>query len=341
MKFDYCIGNPPYQETRGGTKNIDVWQNFIYASKDIANKYCFIHPGRWVIPKKQMIPVRDKIIESGLKYFIYFPNSTDVFTVNGIKIDGGISITLFESKYNKSITYSIKNSVDKAEYKMDSVFLSNEFEIEAYNKVVNTADFSSVKHRIFGNIGSLGSSEYGYNKSKHIDKLTDIKEELIHPIKIWANMSFGKGTRFDWHYIEKDELENVPDILFSSRKVMLDKKGHSLSFGRGNVINNIPQIVDKGASASGDVLFVFPENDTDYELQLIKSYFMTKTVRFLMSIIQKDLYVRGFENVPDYTYFIDKLDGALVTDAFLYKYYGFSEELIKHIEECVSEKKEG
>ena len=337
MKFDYCIGNPPYQETRGGTKNIDVWDGFIYAANDICKVTCMIHPGRWVNPKKQMIATKEKIIKTGLKDFKYYQNSVDVFG-RDIKVDGGISITMFERGYTGTIMYSSENGAKK-EYKKDGVFLSDEYYTEAYNKV-NVQNIGNIAHRIIGNIGSLGGSEFGYHKHTQIDKLTDDKDSLVKPIKIWANMSFGKGTRFDWHYIDKCELNNIPEGLFSSRKVMLDKKGNALSYGRGNVINNIPQIVDAESTASGDVLFVFPENDTDYELQLIKSYFMTRTVRFLMSITQKDLCVRGFENVPDYTFFIDKLNGELFTDDFLYKYFNFSEELIAHIEKCVSEKKE-
>ena len=106
--------------------------------------------------------------------------------------------------------------------------------------------------------------------------------------------------------------------------------------GTGNGINNIPQIVQANATASGDVLFVFPEHDIDYELQLIQSYFATKTVRFLMSIIQKDLYVRGFENVPDYCGFAEALQGELFSDDFLYKTLGFSDGLIEYIEKHVS-----
>ena len=119
---------------------------------------------------------------------------------------------------------------------------------------------------------------------------------------------------------------------------MIDKKGHAITSGKGNIINNKPEIVDKNVIASGDVLFVFPEHDNDYELALIKSLFLTKTARFLMSITQKDLYVRGFENIPDYTYFMNDLNGQMFTDSFFYKNYNFSESLIAHIENSVSNK---
>ena len=49
MKFDYCVGNPPYQEQRG-SGSVPIWQNFINESVNIANIACMIHPGRWIQP---------------------------------------------------------------------------------------------------------------------------------------------------------------------------------------------------------------------------------------------------------------------------------------------------
>ena len=335
MKFDFCIGNPPYQETKGGTKNIDVWPAFIDGANTIAGSSCLIHPGRWLQPKKQMEETHKHILESGLVGFKYYPNAANVF--NGVAIDGGLTVTMFKNGYNGAPTYSV-NDENKGIYNDAEKFFSDEYEEEAYNKIFIAMQSNSIRPRILGNIGCLGGSEFGYHKHTQINELKKNHSQMTEPIRIWANASYGKGSRFDWYFIEKDRLKNPPEKLLSSRKVMIDKKGHSLVHGRGNIINNLPKIVDKNVTASGDVLFVFPENDTDYELNLIRSFFMTKTVRFLMSITQKDLYVRGFENVPDYTVFIPLLDGKLFSDAFFYKTFGLSDSLIEHIESCVSPK---
>ena len=125
---------------------------------------------------------------------------------------------------------------------------------------------------------------------------------LNEPIKIWTSKTSGKGaSKYSWYYIEKSDLKKIDDILFSTRRVMLDKKGHAIAQGKGNVINNIPQIYNKDA-VGNSVLRIFPEkvSNTDRQLLLLRSLFMTKTARYLMSITQKSLYVRGFENIPDY-----------------------------------------
>ena len=336
-KFYAVIGNPPYQETKGETKNVDIWPHFLLESTRCADNVCMIHPGRWIIPKKQMRTIHEQIFSSGLQCFEYYSDSRNQFP-SIPPIDGGVSITCLRKEYKGPVTYSV-NGLDQGVYDDNGIFFSNEFESEAYKKTEAFREGGkNISDRILGNVGSLGGSEFGYHKHSMLNFVKDKTDGMSEPIKLWANTGFGKGTRFAWHYIDKCNLKKVPDILFETRKVMIDKKGHSLASGKGNIINNIPQIVEKNASASGDVLFVIPEQDNDYDLELIKSLFMTKTARFLMSIKQKDLYTRGFEIIPDYTSFVPMLSGEMFSDEFFYKTFDFSPELQAHIEACVSEK---
>jgi hypothetical protein len=336
MKFNAVVGNPPYQISKGGTKNIDIWQHFVFTATKISEHSSLIHPGRWLVPKKQMKPIHDNILNSGLISFDYYPNSSQIF--KGVEIDGGLTITQFRENYNGKITY-IREGNTIGEYKIGEKFLSNEYEEEIF-KLLNPSLFGgkNMSSRIIGNIGSLGGGEFGYKKSKHLEFLKESEDGMKNPLRIWANKGYGKGERFSWHFIDSASLDSIPKNLLLTRKVMIDKKGHAITSGKGNVMNNKPQIVDILSIASGDVLFVMPENDLDYDLKLIRSLFLTKTARFLMTITQKDLYVRGFENIPDYTYFIPLLDGKLFSDKFFYDNFNFSEGLIEHIEKNITPK---
>ncbi len=337
MKFNAVVGNPPYQENKGGTKNIDIWQYFVYCSNAISDLSSLIHPGRWLIPKKNMKDVHDKIISSNLMYFDYYPNASKLFS--NVGIDGGITITLYNKKNKGEIMFSIDGK-EKQIFNPNEVFFSDEFEKEIFDKISSfSLGSESISKRVYGSIGSLGGGEFGYKKSVHLKHLKESTNHMMNPIKVWANKDFGKGSRFSWNYIEYDKLDNPPKEILGSKKVMIDKKGHAIIHGKGNVINNIPQIVDENVVASGDVLFIVPEKNNDYNLELIKTFFLTKTIRFLMTLIQKDLYVRGFENVPDYTYFVKMLGGSLFTDRFFYKTFNFTKALIDHIENTISEKK--
>jgi len=338
MKFTAVVGNPPYQEQKGGTKNIDIWQHFVFFANEISENVAVIHPGRWVVPKKQMVKVRDEIVSSGLKMFDYYPDATKLFSA--VSIDGGVSITVFQKNYKGRIMYSIEGK-PYGYYEKNRKFFSNQSEEEILGKFDSIlVNDKTMQCRVVGNIGSLGGGEFGYSKIEHIDKLKKTPKGLSNPIKIWANGGSGKGARFDWYFIDRAVLNNIPENILNTRKVMLDKKGHSIVGGSGNIFNNNPIIVNKDTIASGDVLFILPEHDKDYDLKLIKSLFMTKTARFLMSITQKDLYVRGFDNIPDYTLFIKRLNGGLFSDEWFYNQFKFSDKLIKHIESLITSKKD-
>ena len=254
-------------------------------------------------------------------------------------ITQALSLIIVLTMFTGCVQVDESTEID-SNYNPEERFVSNEFEAEVLNVFSALLNLGNMSNRVVGNIGSLGGSEYGYNKSQHINYLRSSTIGMDKPIKIWANSGIGKGSRFAWHYVDKNNIGNVPDLVITMRKVMIDKKGHAITHGRGNIMNNIPQIVESNVIASGDVLFVFPERDEEYHLELIKSLFKTKTARFLMSITQKDLYVRGFENIPDYTLFLESLNGNLFSDSWFYKEFQFSNVLIDHIENFVSEKVE-
>ena len=48
MKFDYVIGNPPYQETQEGTSDNPIYNCFMDAAYEIAEKVELITPARFL-----------------------------------------------------------------------------------------------------------------------------------------------------------------------------------------------------------------------------------------------------------------------------------------------------
>ena len=336
MKFSYAIGNPPYQEQKGGTKNVDIWPEFVKESTKIADTSCMIHPGRWVIPKKYMKNVQLSLLSLGMTNFNYFPNSNDVF--GNVSVDGGISITLFKSDSNGDTHYSISGE-NKGIFNPDEKIFSNKFEEETYIKVFTSIKTNMEAYR-YGRMAFDGG-QYGYDKKINRDKVFDKPDGMRHPIKVWCSIEFGKGeSEYKWRYIDKTDLLDFPEEkLFSSKKVMIDSKGHAIAHGKGNVINNLPVICDRETTAGPGVYWFFPKHEIERELQLIKSLFITKTARYLMCITQKSLCVAGFENIPDYLELAKLLpEDELFTDDWFYKTFDFSEGLINEIETRVSSK---
>ena len=330
-KFDYIIANPPYQLSNNG--NQQIWPLFINQACKISNYVTMIHPGRWINPKKFMERFRDDIISNGLYYFIQYPDSKEIFPE--VKISGGLSITCYKNSYQGEILWSCKNNY-RGTYNKEMRAFENDFEEEAYTKVWSNNYFDSIKKRTDGGFGGSFSG-FGYKRETQMEFLSTVKENDNY-VPCWSNSSRGKGMSsiYKWYYVDKNILDDRYKKATVSRKVMISSTGKPTKTNNC-VFTGEAQIVPKDATAAY-IFFIFPEMDTDYHLNLIKSYLESKTVRFLMYITKKDVYVKGFENVPDYVYFIDKLNGELFTDEFLYKQFGFSKELIEYIENIIKTK---
>ena len=77
MKFDFCIGNPPYQENRQGESNTQtpVYNTFMDAAYGVSDKTMLITPARFLFnagytPKdwnKKML--NDKLVSKGKMYY--------------------------------------------------------------------------------------------------------------------------------------------------------------------------------------------------------------------------------------------------------------------------------
>jgi len=216
----------------------------------------------------------------------------------------------------------------------------NQFIEEAYTKVFNNINHeNNMQCRVRGDLNTNGTHAYGYIINKDTSLIKDTDENMIEPVKVWISKTQGRGNaKFTWYFIEKSNLLDIDSYLYHSKKVAIDGRGHSLGHGKGNGFNNLPQICERNQIAFGNIL-VFPEVERDRDLLLIKSLFMTKTARFLMSITQTGLGVCGFENVPDYLELAKLLpEDELFTDEWFYKTFDFSEGLINEIETRVSPK---
>jgi len=337
MKFDYCVGNPPYQESKNGN-NHNIWPDFLKSVASIANIRCMVHPGRWIMMSRPYEHTFDDMKTQGLRSFNYYPKSSDVFPSVGL--DGGVSITYFEGNNSDKVKYFI-NTKDKGIFDENLKVFTDNFKEEAYSKVFkDISKDNNMNHRINESLARInGTNNYGHIKDRNLDLIFDTPDNMKNPVKIWISKTQGRGeSKFMWYFVEKDNLINIDPIIYTSRKVAIDGRGNALAHGKGNGFNNIPHICERDQFAFSHIL-VFPEVERERDLLLIKSLFMTKTARFLMSITQTGLGVCGFENIPDYLELAKLLpEDELFTDEWFYKTFDFSEGLINEIETRVSPK---
>ena len=97
MKFDFCIGNPPYQdETVGAQKQFapPVYDKFMDASYQISDVVELVHPARFLFnagatPKEWN---EKTLADEHLKVLMYEQDSRKLFG-SGVVITGGVAVT--------------------------------------------------------------------------------------------------------------------------------------------------------------------------------------------------------------------------------------------------------
>ncbi len=139
MKFDFAIGNPPYNEEFGGSGENEtyappVYNEFIDSAYMVSDKVELIHPARFLFnagstPKAW----NEKMLsDSNLKILEYIPESKDVFP--NTKIRGGICISYHDT--------------DK-KYGPIGVFTSSPLLNSIYQKVRTAKDFEPLTSIMF------------------------------------------------------------------------------------------------------------------------------------------------------------------------------------------------
>ena len=100
MKFDFVIGNPPYQEETQGTSDKPVYNYFMDAAYNVSDKVMLITPARFLFNAgKTPKPWNEKMLaDPHIKVEFYEQDSSKVFMNTDIK--GGVAITYRSAAQN-------------------------------------------------------------------------------------------------------------------------------------------------------------------------------------------------------------------------------------------------
>ncbi len=338
MKFDFIIGNPPYQDETIGDNNQakPVYNLFMESAYAIGDVVELITPARFLnqagaTPKEW----NKKMLNSNkVKVLYYSEDSSKVFS--GVDIKGGVAIIYYDSA---------------ADYEPIGVFIKNEDLRGIYNKV---------RKYLEQNIGNLVHSPDSY---RFTDNMFEDNPEL-----------FNRTDKAHAKAVASGVFERYPEVFIKEKekgyvKVVGRKNGERTSFFiKENYLNNPGnlytwKVLVAGAIGTGtfgeslsEPIVLEPEAahtqtfvslgefETEYEAEALSKYLKTKFARALLGIMkttQNNQSQIVWSKIPlqDFTVFSDINWSATIAniDKQLYKKYNLSDEEINFIETKVKE----
>mgnify|MGYP001179338472 FL=1 len=340
MKFDYVIGNPPYQdETIGDNKGFapPVYNKFLDASYEIADKVEMIHPARFLFnagstPKAW----NEKMLsDSHFKVLHYESDASVMFTNTEIK--GGVVISYRDNNKNygaiKVFTpYEELNSIMKkaapaneAESLMETIYIQNKFDLEKLYK--DHPEYRAV-------IGSEGKDKRFRNNI--FEKVPIFTEERQNKGDIRV-LGVCKNKRV-WMYIPEKYVETEYENL-KNWKVLVARVNGSGNLGEA-LSTPVVEAPNEGYTQTFIGIGSFKvETEAQNALKYIKSKFC-RTMLGILKITQdnnRDTWrmvpLQDFTDHSD----IDWSKSVAEIDRQLYRKYDLTADEIEFIETHVKE----
>ncbi len=335
MKFDYIIGNPPYQEdTNGaGRQARPIYNLFFEQARDLKPKgISLITPSRWFSGGMGLNKFREEMMnDRSLKVIYDYTNAKDVFPSNSVS--GGVNFFVWKSDYNGDCRFiNTTNGV-----KTELVRPLNEFAVLVrYNQAVE------IIHKV---------------KRLTENYLTDITSGLM-PFGLSTNYrgksERGSADELTLHatngctYIATNEIDKGTEYL-DKYKVLISKTGaehagEPSKDGKFRVIPSSLKVIGPNEVCTHSYFLIGPTTNKK-EAENTYRYLKTQFVRFLMLMamsgfgLSKNTVI--FVPLQDFTSDsdIDWSQSIHDIDRQLYKKYGLTAEEVDFIEKNVKEMK--
>lgn len=342
MKFDYVIGNPPYQdETLGdnGTYAPPVYNLFMDETYKVADKVELIHPARFLFNAGSTPKVwNQKILEDlHFKVLYYEANSSKIFTNTDIK--GGIVVSYHNKTkdYGSIGTFTPYVELNQILCKVKSLIKTPLSTIISGRGVYKLSNTALDEHPEIENIQSKGHKyDVGSGAFKILNNII-FYEEKPDSIKNYVKF-LGLVNLKRVYYWTEQRYQNPPDS-FSKYKVFIPQASGSGMLGE---VISTPLVEGPFVGATETFLSI-GGFETRYEADNCLAYIKTKFVRAMLSILkitqantrEKWKYVPLQDFTPNSD--IDWSRSIAEIDQQLYKKYDLSAEEINFIETHVKE----
>ena len=340
MKFDFVIGNPPYQdETLGDNKGFapPIYHLFMDASYSVSDKVELIHPARFLFNAGSTPKAWNEktLKDPHLKVLQYEPDASKLFPNTEIK--GGVAITYHDKQKDFGAIelftpYPELNSIkQKASPRTDDesfmsiIFVQNRFNLVRLFE--EHPEYRSV-------IGSEGKDKRFRNNI--FDKIPEFTA-TPRSEKDVATIGVIKNKRV-WRYIPCEYVEQEHENL-SKWKVLVARVNGSGTIGE---VLSTPIIIGPNQAYTQTFIGI-GAFDTKEEAENCLKYVKTKFCRVMLGILKitQDNNRETWRKIPNQDFsFSSDIDWSKPIqeiDKQLYSKYGLSEGEISFIESHAKE----
>lgn len=344
-KFDFVIGNPPYQEEtttvspkgNGQIRTKNIFPYFQEVADRISNNASvLIFPGaRWIhrsgkgTVKFGLSQINDK----RLSHLVFYPNSNEVF--EGVDIYDGVSIVVKDmKKTNEGFKYSYIKNGDKISKNVknpgEDLMPLDPKDIDIVSKIgllIEKNGLSYLHERILSQkFFGIESNFIELNKGKS-KPLSEVKEiNYDTQVKLFANDRAGKAGRSKWFVVNKDLIPKNEEYISEWQVVV-----SSASAG-GQKRDNQIDIIDNH-SAFGRSRVALGTFKTEKEAQNFLCYCNSNIIKYSFLMTDENLSSLA-KRVPDIMNYKDDnnlLDYSKSIDEQLKTMIGLNENEYEHI----------
>ena len=331
MKFDFIIGNPPYQDERQGTSKtaLPIYHEFMKSTYKISECVELITPARFLFnagrtPKDWN---EEMLSNPHIKVLMYEQDASKIFPNTDIK--GGVAITYYDKDKNFGAieTFTVHNEINLILSKIKPFIRDENFSIKMFvaskfntnNLFIDYPEHKGHERRMSSNVLNF---ECFHEKSENND------------IAIYG-VCKNKRTK---KYINQKYVD-LSDKNLGKYKIVIPKADGNGIFG--DTLTN-PEILSPNEGFTHSFLGIGGFESKDEANNSLK-YIKSKFARSLLSVLKvtQDMNADKWKYVPlqDFTANsdIDWSKSIADIDRQLYKKYGLDEAEIQFIETHVKE----
>jgi len=341
MKFDFVIGNPPYQEESVGEQKKyapPVYHYFLEEAYKVGQCVEMIHPARFLFnagatPKQwneQMLK------DPHLKALYFEQDSNKVFSNTEIK--GGVAITYHDSSkdFGAIGTFTVYKELNNILHK---VMESGDF--VGFNTIVygrNIYRFTDKLHEDYPEVANKLSKGHAYDLVSNVfekapEVFSDTNQNIQNPIGVYGRRDNARVLL----YTKAEYIYNGDNI--DKWKIFISNINGNGIFGEALT----EPIMGNPGTCSTETFISIGALEAEQEAQALMKFIKTKFCRALLGTLKitphnsrdtwKNIPLQDFTDSSDINWNMSIAD----IDRQLYKKYGLSEEEINFIESKVKE----